>query len=70
MKMTKKLAVTYRGIGEFFREAGVLVVVFGILDHVVHQGGVTRRQIVGACVSGVLLLIVGLVFDRSTESNE
>ena len=68
--MTKRRAVTYRGLGEFFREAGVLVAVFGILDHVVHQGTVTRIQIVGAFGFGVIFLVVGLIFDRSAEPTE
>jgi hypothetical protein len=70
MKMTRRLAVTYRGIGEFFREGGILVAVFGILDHVVHEGKIEATQVVGAVAFGVILLAVGLVFDRSTEPND
>jgi hypothetical protein len=32
MKMSGRRAITYLGIGAFFRECGVLVAVFGILD--------------------------------------
>jgi hypothetical protein len=70
VRMTRRRAVTYRGIGEFFREGGVLVTVFGILDHVVHQGTITQAQVAGAFGLGVVLLIVGLMFDTSAEEPE
>ena len=70
MRMTRRRAVTYRGIGEFFREGGILVAVFGILDHVVHQGTVTRGQVTGAVGVGVIFLITGLIFDTSAEPEE
>jgi hypothetical protein len=65
--MKKRLAITYRGIAEFFREGGVLVAVFGILDHVVREGTISGVQVVEAFGLGVGLLVVGLAFDRSTE---
>jgi hypothetical protein len=70
MRMTRRLAITYLGIGEFLREAGVLVVVFGILDHVVRDGGITSLQVGGAFGLGLLLLATGLIFDRATESKD
>jgi hypothetical protein len=68
--MTRRRAATYRGIGEFLRECGALVAVFGVLDHVVHEGQVTNIQVAGAWGLGLVLLIAGLVFERSTEPKD
>jgi hypothetical protein len=70
MKMTRRRAVTYRVIGEFFRECGALVAVFGVLDHVVHEGQVTKLQILGAWGVGLILLVCGLMFERSMEPKD
>ncbi len=68
--MTRRLAITYRGIGEFFREGGVLVAVFGILDYVVRDGTISYVRIAEAFGLGVALLVVGLAFERSTEPRD
>jgi hypothetical protein len=70
MNMTRRRAITYRGIGEFLREGGVLVAVFGILDHVVHDGSISSLQVGGAFGLGLILLTMGLSFDRSTEPED
>ena len=49
------------------REGGVLVAVFGILDHVVYEGAITSSQVCGAFGLAVVLLITGLIFERATE---
>jgi hypothetical protein len=68
--MTARRVITYRGIGEFLRESGVLVAVFGVLDHVVHEGSITMLQMAGAFGTALLLLVMGLAFDRATEPED
>lgn len=58
--MTAKQEALYNGLGEFFREAAVLVVVFGNLDPIVHSGSVSTSWVLGTMSIALLLLFVGL----------
>jgi len=54
-------------IGEFCREAGLLVLVFGILDAIFQSGPVNRTfwtMAISLPVMGIVLLITGISIER------
>jgi hypothetical protein len=61
--MTPKEKAVHAGIGAFFREAGVLVGVFGNLDPIVHAGRVSVAWIAGSLGGALVLLLIGLSFE-------
>jgi len=51
-------------IGDFFREAAVLVIVFAFLDKLIDPGSLTILWISGTIALSVFLLAVGIVVER------
>ena len=60
-------AQVVRALADYFREAAVLVGVFGILDALIRERGSTE-WIVGSTSASVLLLIAGIVLGSKVET--
>jgi hypothetical protein len=50
---------------EYFREAAVLVLVFALLDKVTSPEGLSGDWIVGTLLVSLLLLVLGVIIERS-----
>jgi membrane associated rhomboid family serine protease len=60
---SSKKAVVARAIGEFFREAAVLVCVFGYLDPVLNGGDIGGGWVAAVGGATIGLFLLGLVFE-------
>jgi hypothetical protein len=58
--MTPRKAIALEAIGDFWREAAVLVAVFGLLDRMTRHEDLTLSWGVGALASALGLLALGI----------
>lgn len=51
-------------VGEYFREASVLVLVFALLDKLISPEGIGVDWILGTILVSLLLLVCGVILER------
>ena len=51
-------------LGEFCREAAVLVLIFALLDKVISSEGLTMRWALCVCAGSAVLLALGILIER------